>query len=458
MRRRIAVAAVSCAGGLLVSVPGLAAASAPGDWSTFHGDALHDGVSPDTTIGATDAPKLAVKWSHSVDGSPLFGSPMVVYNPTRSENLVYEVSIAGTAEALDATTGTSVWTQSVGSGVIGSPAIDANSLYIGTDGGLLTALDSTTGAVQCTYQLPVLAPETAPGRIEASPVVGYDSTGPVVYFGDTGQSESVNRGREWAINGVGNSAGSCTLKWMHDLGNTPHAKHSGSWSPPALVVDSTGRTLVVFGTGQSDDAVYALDASNGALVWRFQTLVNFPDADVGAGPTISAPDVNGIADGVVYIDGKDRVEYAIDLLTGTLLWDFDMGANAGVKVNSVSCAALVGDTVVVAYSKYVYEFNATTGAMLWRSVAMTGNVLGSVIVTGAPGDQAVLIGDLSGRVYAFRLSDGVELTTIRVNKAPTAGARIPLVKVAASAIAASIAVSDGMAFVAGENGIVYGIG
>lgn len=69
-------------------------------------------------------------------------------------------------------------------------------------------LDATTGAVQCMYQLPVLAPETAPGRIEASPVVGHDST---------------------------------------------------------------GRTLVVFGTGQPDDAVYALDASDGSEVWRFQT-------------------------------------------------------------------------------------------------------------------------------------------------------------------------------------------
>jgi outer membrane protein assembly factor BamB len=424
----------------------------------FHGDALHDGVSPDNTIGAAYAPKLAVKWSDSVDGSPLFGSPMVVYNITLSENLVYEVSIAGTAEALDATTGTPVWTRSVGSGVLGSPAIDANSLYIGTDGGLLTALDATTGAVQCTYQLPVLAPETAPGRIEASPVVGHDSTGPIVYFGDTGQSESVNRGREWAISGVGNSAGSCTRKWMHDLGNSPRAKHSGSWSPPALVVDSTGRTLVVFGTGQSDDAVYALNASDGSLVWRFQTLVNFPDADVGAGPTISAPGVNGMADGVVYIDGKDKIEYAIDLLTGTQLWDFDMGANAGDKVNSVSCAALVGDTVIVTYSKYVYAFNATTGTMLWRSVAMSGNTLGSVIVSGAAGDQVVLIGDLSGRVYGFRLSDGVELITIHLPKAPTAGSRVPLVKSAPSAIAASIAVSDGMAFVAGENGIVYGMG
>jgi outer membrane protein assembly factor BamB len=135
-----------------------------------------------------------------------------------------------------------------------------------------------------------------------------------------------------------------------------------------------------------------------------------------------------------------------------------MGANAGANVNSVSCAALVGNMVVVAYSKYVYEFNATTGAMLWRSVAMTGNTLASVVVSGALGDQVVLIGDLSGRVYAFRLSDGGKLTTIRINIAPTAAPQTPLVKVAPAAIAASIAVSDGTAFVAGENGIVYGIG
>ena len=458
MRRRIAAVAICCAGGFLVSAPGSAAASTPGDWSMFHGDALHDGVSPDTTIGAASASKLAVKWSHSIDGSPVFASPTVVYNTTRSENLVYEVSIAGTAQALDATTGTPVWTQSVGSAVLDTPAIDSNTLYIGTDGGLLSALNATTGAVECTFQLPIFAPETAPGRIEASPVVGHDTTGPIVYFGDTGQSESINHGREWAVNGFGNSAGSCTLKWMHDLGSTAKSKHQGSWSPPALVVDSKGRTLLVFGTGQPDDAVYALNASDGSTVWAFQTVVNFPDADVGAGPTISAPGVNGFGDGVVYIDGKDRIEYAIDLLTGAQVWDFDMGANAADKVNSVSCAALVGNTVVVTYSKYMYAFNATSGALIWRSIAMYGNTLGSVIVSGASGDQVVLIGDLSGRVYAFRLGDGVELAAVRINKPATAASPIPLVRSSPSAIAASIAVSDGMAYVAGENGIVYGMG
>jgi len=431
-----------CAGGMLISFSGPAAAATPGDWSTFHGDPLHSGVSPDTTI-STSHPTLAVKWSHTIDGSPIYGSPMVVYNIALSENLVYEVSVGGTMEAMDATTGAMVWTATVGSGVVDSPAIDANTLYIGSDGGLLSALDATTGAVQCTFQLPILSPETTPGRIESSPVVGHDSSGPIVYFGDTGQSESVNRGREWAVYGFGNTHGNCVNKWVFDLGATSKSKHSGTWSPPALVVDSTGRTLVVFGSGQPDDAVYALDASTGVRVWRFQTIKNFSDADVGAAPTIGAPDVNGDADGIVYIDGKDRIEYAIDLLTGAQLWDFDMGADASHKTNSVSCAALYGDIVVVAYANFVYEFNATTGVKLFRSVAMSGSVLGSVIVSGAPGSEVVLIGDLTGRVYTFQFSNLQELAIVHLSK---------------TKLADSIAISDGMAYVADENGIVYGLG
>ena len=146
---------------------------------------------------------------------------------------------------------------------------------------------------------------------------------------------------------------------------------------------------------------------------------------------------------IVFIDGKDRFEYALDLLTGTELWGFNMAADAVDNTNSVSCAALVGNLVIVAYSTYVYEFDATTGTKLFRSVAMKGNVLGSVIVSGAPGSQVVLVGDLSGTVYTFQLSDLTKLASVRVNKAK---------------IAASIAISNGMAYVADETGIVYGLG
>ena len=72
----------------------------------------------------------------------------------------------------------------------------------------------------------------------------------------------------------------------------------------------------MFGTSNPDNAVYALNAASGARLWRFQTVQTGDDEDVGAGPTISAPGINGFTDGVVYIDGKDGVEYALDLLTG----------------------------------------------------------------------------------------------------------------------------------------------
>jgi outer membrane protein assembly factor BamB len=443
MSGRMALAAMTITGMAMAAWPASATASTHDDWSTFHHDTMHTGVSTDAAIGATQAPSLNVQWSHPVGaGDPVFASPAVVYNATLAKTLVYEVSVGGTVHAFD-TTGASIWTspQNIGAGAVASPAIDGNSLYIGSDNGVLTALDATTGALQCSFTLPTFAPETAPGRIEDAPVVGHDTTGAIVYFGDTGQSESVNHGHEWAINGAGNRSGACTQKWTHDLATTG-AKRIGSWSPPALGTDSTGRPLLVFGSNQPDDAVYALDARDGSLVWRFQTLKNFPDADVGAGPTISAPGVNGFSHGVVYIDGKDRIEYAIDLLTGAQLWQFDMQADSAHSTNSVSCAALVGNLVVVAYWKYVYAFNATTGALVWRSVGGAGSTVGSVSVSGGSGDQVVLRGDLSGNEYAYRLSDGALLKTV---------------KVAATRLDASTAVAAGMAFIAGEDGNLYGL-
>ena len=67
----------------------------------------------------------------------------------------------------------------------------------------------------------------------------------------------------------------------------------------------------MLGTSDPDDSVYGLDAATGAVVWRYQTS-DVPEQDVGSSPTISAPGVNRIADGAVYIEGKDGVIYALD--------------------------------------------------------------------------------------------------------------------------------------------------
>jgi len=78
-------------------------------------------------------------------------------------------------------------------------------------------------------------------------------------------------------------------------------------------------------------------------------------------------------DGIVYIDGKDRIEYAIDLLTGAQLWDFDMGADASHKTNSVSCAALYGDIVWSRTPTLCMSSMPRRASKLFRSVAMSGS-------------------------------------------------------------------------------------
>jgi len=450
-QRRLVLGAALTVSIAMAAFPAGAHAVVNDDWTMFHHDALHSGVSPDTFPGASTASTMTQKWAELVGGgsrgkAAVLASPVVVFNATLQKTVVYDVSVLGMAHAFDAATGATIWTQLISGGaVVSSPAVDGNSLYFGDTNGHLYALDATTGAIQCSFAVPITPPETVPGRIQASPVVGHiDSTGPIVFFGDEGQRERVNAGHEWAVTGVGNTAGDCQLKWAFNgftnKGNS--GNKAGSWSQPGLAQDSTGRWLVVFGSSNPDNSVYALDATTGSKVWRFATLQTGGDQDVGAGPTISAPGINGFPNGVVYIDGKDKIEVALDLLTGTQIWSFDMAADAGLNTNSVSVAALVGNDVVVGYSGYVYDFNATTGAKVWRTATATGTILASPAISGASGDQVVFIGNLNGGEVGYKLSDGTQVFSTNV----------------AHKIHASAAVSGSMLFFASDGGYVYAWG
>ncbi len=65
--------------------------------------------------------------------------------------------------------------------------------------------------------------------------------------------------------------------------------------------------------------LYALNASTGALVWRYDT-----ELPLGNSPTV--------ADGVIYFGGYDRKIHALSATNGTHLWSFN-GAKAGYDTN-----------------------------------------------------------------------------------------------------------------------------
>ena len=389
-------------------------APANGDtWPMFNHDPLHSGVSPDTVIGASTAPSLTTLWSKRLQSVHDQASPAVAFNAAKHEVLVYDVTYGGVASAFNATTGALVWRRTVSPNVDSSPAVYGNTVYFGDNEGTLEALNAATGAVQCTFQVPVSPPATTPGRIISSPVVGnVDGTGPTVFFGDAGvasATEAQNAGHMWAVTGVGNTAGNCQEKWSYNdwLNKGTSGTMTGVWAAAGLAQQSNGTWAVVFGTSNPDSAVYALNAATGARLWRFQTAQLGDDEDVGAGPTISPPGGNGFADGVVYIDGKDGIEYALNLLTGDIIWSFTLGPGSASAL-AVSTAVLTGDTLVVCYSESLFALNATTGGVIWQA-SPGGWIEASPAVSGGTGDQALFVGDLNGDEYGFSLASGAQL-------------------------------------------------
>jgi outer membrane protein assembly factor BamB len=417
----------------LISVATLATAfsAAAADWPMFQQNARHTGLSTETSLGAANTAGLVPQWIVNT-GAQAFASPAVVHNATLDKTLVYVANQAGTMTAYDADTGARVWWFDIQGHIASSPAVVGNTIYFGANNHRLYALNATTGAEICNFE--------AAGVIASSPVVvNLDGSGPWVYFGDNGLSGADDGGNVWAIDGR-----TCAQKWVFDNfgeppGSTPLA---GVWSPIAFARDADGRPLLFFGGSSSDSGVYAVHARTGARVWRVQAEVFSEDDDVGAGATVAPVGMNGFADGVVYISGKNRIVYALNLRTGARIWRFSIRDDAPMVGGSTrSTAALVGTRLYVGYGGGVYALDARTGAKIWRADG-TAEVISSPAVSGAKDNRVLFVGDLGGLVYGFDLQTGARLWSYRTG----------------GFIYGSAAVSGGKVFIASSDGFLYAFG
>jgi outer membrane protein assembly factor BamB len=132
--------------------------------------------------------------------------------------------------------------------------------------------------------------------------------------------------------------------------------------------------VVYFGTIYSDDSVYALNASTGALLWRY-----------AAGGQVFSP---AVANGVLYIGGDGL--HALNATTGALLWKY-----TAIYVES-SPAVADGVVYFVAYpygESVVYALNASSGAFLWQYITSEFGIQSSpavangVVYVGSEGDH-----------------------------------------------------------------------
>ncbi len=367
-------------------------------WPEFHLDNSLDGVTADPAISTASAPALGVQWMANT-GAQILSSPMADYNATLGETLVFAGNEAGYEMAFNQATGVPVWSANLGSPIRSSPLAENGNLWVEPSKSYrLYKLNAATGAVECSAPTPNYL------GVDSSPMLATPPGGsPTVYIGvnDAGPTNGPV---------VGVDEADCAV----DFSSTPEpeAGTGGVWDPIGYGVSATGEGLVFFGTADPDSAVYAIDAVTGALVWRYAVDNPSPGTyDVGAGVTVSAPGVNGFADGVVYVPSKYGIMYALDLTTGALVWQYNFGAVSRiVPPGSLSTAALDGTQLVWGNAGGVSSVNAVTGAPQWHySDGNTIDVDASPVISGPAGSQVVSFTTQTGQLQVVSLATGALL-------------------------------------------------
>jgi outer membrane protein assembly factor BamB len=225
--------------------------------------------------------------------------------------------------------------------VLSSPAVAGDTIYIGSSDHMLYALDRTTGAKKWEFK--------TESRVTSSAAVNAG----VVYFGSfDGNFYAVDAatGKEkWKFATPGERRFAAT----HLHGASPVAEVMPDPFDFYLSSPVVANGVVYFGSG--DTNIYALDASTGALKWKFKT------GDVVHG----SPAISG---GVLFVGSWDSFFYALDAATGEEKWRFKTGEDADIhnQVGLQSSPAIADGVVYFGCrDSNFYAVDAATGAKRW---------------------------------------------------------------------------------------------
>jgi len=237
------------------------------DWPMFHYDPVHSG-SPDNI--APTAHDLLWSFNTIISGDP---TSVISSSPAVVGGVVYIGSDDGHIYALNASSGSCVWSLAIGRFATTSPAVVSGVVYVSVWEGRDYALNAATGTViwNCSRK--------------------YSHSSPAV---SNGFYYVCSSGNVTALN-----ASTGSLIWSYYIGS------NGAGSP--VVVEDT---VYVSDFG----IVYALDASSGTLKWSYF---------MRDGNTFNSP---AVANGIVYAGCEGDVFYALDASTGTQIWNYSTGS------------------------------------------------------------------------------------------------------------------------------------
>jgi outer membrane protein assembly factor BamB len=317
--------------------------------------------------------------------------------PVVSGGRIFAVDAESRLTALDAATGSRLWTfdsepdrDRSGGGSGGGASVAGNRVYFATGYGQLIALDVARGREIWRFQM------SAPGR-----------SGPAIAGGRVFVSTVDNQ--TFAVD-----AETGRRVWSH-AGITESAGFVGASSP---VVE--GGTVVV---GYSSGELFALRAETGRVLWS-DTLSGV----IRTGQISGMADIRGtpaIDRGMTIVSTQSGRTVAIDIRSGTRLWEQEIGSlnQPWIAGDYVFVMGVDGDIAclqrrdgrvvwVTALGGFADE-RRKRGRIVWTAPVVAG---GRVFVANTI-SKAVVIDATTGRVVQhISTSDGVEVAPVAANR------------------------------------------
>jgi outer membrane protein assembly factor BamB len=268
--------------------------------------------------------------------------------------------------------GSVLWKHDAGSQLWSTPAHEGGTLYFGSDGGSVTALELAGQAVRWSFQ--------TEGRVRSSMLC---ANGSVLFASDDGNLYCVE-------------AAAGKERWRFELGTAASERVLPALTPPyeydylhSSPVESGGTVYV----GSMDGRLYAVSIDSGEERWRFETAARIRSTPL-------------VHEGVVYFGSWDGGLYAVDAGNGSLRWKFDTG---GIVQSSPAYAE--EKIIIGSRSATIFAVDAASGEQLWKHAHADGSWVESspVISSGV-----VFIGSSDAlRLFAFDIASGEQLWSFK---------------------------------------------
>jgi outer membrane protein assembly factor BamB/orotate phosphoribosyltransferase len=302
-------------------------------------------------------------------------------NPAIDANTVYFGSDNGTLWALNQQNGDLVWSYKIGmrrpkKGILSSPALFDGCVYFGGFDGNVHAVDAKTGKKRWTY--------FDADWVDSSPAIAPDLG--LLFVGlEFGLWKK--RGGIVALDAVTGKK-----RWEYEM---PSFTHS---SP--LYLESHRQVVI----GSNDGAAYLFDARTGALQWKFET--GHPtEGELESGYSnfdIKASFVYDPKRDLIMFGNFNKTVYFIDRKTGLKRGSFD------AAFGFYSTPAIYADTVLASsLDKNLYCIDLDTYQEKWR-----WNAGARIFATPITVDDSVYIGANTGRFTELDAATGAERSFI----------------------------------------------